>query len=259
MKNYYSTVNNIICSFSDVEENNGFDEITVHFERNADSEISYAEGKLPDCVIYESAGFSEDELLHLKRYLKNNAALIWKMALESKMHTVIALYRDTTEAERVELIDGQYYHMPMVNTLHQQLMSEISSQICSYIHNRGLPDQIYYGRFGVFFDDYNMVEPDISVIQDKAKLSDRGCEGAPDWIIEIVMPGDPLHDYVTKLEKYFAEGVQEYWIVDGEKQKVTVYCFEQDIYAESHTFNEPVKSYLYKDLAVDFSIMDLRL
>lgn len=174
-------------------------------------------------------------------------------------HTIADLYRDTTEVERVELIDGQYYNMPMVNTLHQQFMSEISSQICSYIHDRGLPDQIYYGRFSVFFDDYNMVEPDISVIQDKAKLSDRGCEGAPDWIIEIVMPGDPLHDYVTKLEKYFVEGVQEYWIVDGEKQKVTVYCFEQDIYAESHTFNEPVKSYLYKDLAVDFSIMDLRL
>ena len=130
-------------------------------------------------------------------------------------HTIADLYRDTTEAERVELIDGQYYHMPMV-------------------------------------------EPDISVIQNKAKLSNRGCEGAPDWIIEIVMPGDPLHDYVTKLEKYSSVGVREYWIVDGIKQKVTVYCFEQDIYAESHTFNEPVKSYLYKDLAVDFSIMDLR-
>ena len=173
-------------------------------------------------------------------------------------HTIADLYRDTTEAERVELIDGQYYNMPMVNTLHQQLMSEIRSQIHNYIHDRGLPDQIYCGRFGVFFDDYNMVEPDISVIQNKAKLSNRGCEGAPDWIIEIVMPGDPLHDYVTKLEKYSSVGVREYWIVDGIKQKVTVYCFEQDIYAESHTFNEPVKSYLYKDLAVDFSIMDLR-
>ena len=73
------------------------------------------------------------------------------------------------------------------------------------------------------------------------------------------MPGDPLHDYVTKLEKYSSVGVREYGIVDGIKQKVTVYCFEQDIYAESHTFNEPVKSYLYKDLAVDFSIIDLRL
>ena len=47
----------------------------------------------------------------------------------NKKHTIADLYRDTTEAERVELIDGQYYNMPMVNTLHQQFMSEISSQI----------------------------------------------------------------------------------------------------------------------------------
>ena len=259
MKNYYSTVNNIRCSFSDVEEDNGFDEITVSFERNIDSEISYAEGKLPDCEIYNNIGFSEDNLIHLKQYLKNNSALIWKMALESNKYTVDDLYRDTTEAERVELINGKYYNMPMTNTLHQQLMSEISYQIYKYIHDRGIPDQVYYGRFGVFFDDYNMVEPDISIIQDKSKLSDRGCEGAPDWIIEIVMPGDSLHDYVTKLEKYSSAGVREYWIVDGEKQRVIVYCFEQEIYAESHTFNEQVKSYLYKDLAVDFSVMDLRI
>lgn len=174
-------------------------------------------------------------------------------------YTVADLYRDTTETERVELIDGKYYNMPMTSTLHQQLVSEISYQIYKYIHDRGIPDQVYYGRLGVFFDDYNMVEPDISVIQDKSKLSDRGCEGAPDWIIEIVMPGDPLYDYVIKLEKYSSAGVREYWIVDGEKQRVLVYCFEQEIYAESHTFNEQVKSYLYKDFIVDFSIMGLRV
>lgn len=173
-------------------------------------------------------------------------------------HTVEDLYNDTTEADRVELIDGQYYNMPMVNTLHQQLVSEISYQIYNYLHSKGLADQLYYGRFGVFLDDYNMMEPDISVIQDKAKLSDRGCEEPPDWIIEIVMPDDPQHDYVIKLEKYYATGVKEYWIVDGTTQKVTVYCFEQNIYAESHTFKEQVKSYLYEDFVMDFSAMDIQ-
>ena len=72
------------------------------------------------------------------------------------------------------------------------------------------------------------------------------------------MPDDPMHDYVTKLEKYSSAGVREYWIVDGEKQRVTVYCFELDVYAESYTFKEQVKSYLYRDLAVDFSMMDSR-
>lgn len=171
-------------------------------------------------------------------------------------HTIADLYRDTTEAERVELIDGQYYHMPMVNTLHQQLMSEISSQICSYIHDRGLPDQIYYGRFGVFFDDYNMVEPDISVIQNKAKLSDRGCEGAPDWIIEIVSPGSRRMDYMIKLFKYRTAGVREYWIVDYAKDMVMVYNFEQNE-METYTMADKVPVGIYDNLVIDFAEMDI--
>ena len=171
-------------------------------------------------------------------------------------HTIADLYRDTTEAERVELIDGQYYHMPMVNTLHQQLMSEISSQICSYIHDRGLPDQIYYGRFGVFFDDYNMVEPDISVIQNKAKLSNRGCEGAPDWIIEIVSPGSRRMDYMIKLFKYRTAGFREYWIVDYAKDMVMVYNFEQNE-METYTMADKVPVGIYDNLVIDFAEMDI--
>lgn len=171
-------------------------------------------------------------------------------------HTIADLYCDTTEAERVELIDGQYYHMPMVNTLHQQLMSEISSQIYSYIHDRGLPDQIYYGRFGVFFDDYNMVEPDISVIQDKAKLSDRGCEGAPDWIIEIVSPGSRRMDYMIKLFTYRTTGVREYWIVDYAKDMVMVYNFEQNE-METYTMADKVPVGIYDNLVIDFAEMDI--
>lgn len=78
-----------------------FPKTTVSFERNIDSEISYAEGKLPDCEIYNNVGFSEDNLIHLKQYLKNNSALIWKMALESNKHTVADLYRDTTETDQI--------------------------------------------------------------------------------------------------------------------------------------------------------------
>ena len=58
-------------------------------------------------------------------------------------------------------------------------------------------------------------EPDISVIYDKNNLSDRGCEGAPDWIIEIVSPSTQSTDYGVKLFKYRTAGVREYWIING--------------------------------------------
>lgn len=82
MKNYYSTVDNIVTTFSDVEEKNGFDEITVYFERQNGESFDFAEGKLPNVLIYKSYGFSQEELYQLEKYMRNNAALIWELASE---------------------------------------------------------------------------------------------------------------------------------------------------------------------------------
>ena len=100
------------------------------------------------------------------------------------------------------------------------------------------------------------VEPDISVICNPGKLTDKGCTGAPDWIIEIVSPGSRRMDYYTKLFKYRTAGVHEYWIVDPEKSKITVYSFESSDTAE-YTFSEAVKAGIYDDLAIDFSSIDI--
>lgn len=83
MKNYYSTIDNIVLTFSDVEEDkNGFDSITFCFERINDNGFDFAEGVLPENQIYKTYGFSEDELMQMQEYLKNNSFLIWEIASE---------------------------------------------------------------------------------------------------------------------------------------------------------------------------------
>lgn len=84
MKNYYSTVDNIVLTFSDIEEKNGFEEITVRFERPNENSFDFAEGKLPNNMFYKTYGFSEDELLELEKYLRNNNFLIWEIAREKE-------------------------------------------------------------------------------------------------------------------------------------------------------------------------------
>mgnify|MGYP002508841308 CR=1 FL=1 len=68
-----------------------------------------------------------------------------------------------------------------------------------------------------------VLEPDISVICDPDKITPRGCVGAPDWIIEIVSPSNPGHDYITKLGIYNDAGVREYWIIDTRSESIHVY------------------------------------
>jgi len=84
VKNYYSTVDNIVLTFSDIEEKNGFDEITVYFERPNEHGFDFAEGRLPENQFYKSFGFSEDELIKLNKYIRNNASLIWKIAQDER-------------------------------------------------------------------------------------------------------------------------------------------------------------------------------
>lgn len=99
-------------------------------------------------------------------------------------------------------------------------------------------------------NDKTWVEPDISVVCDKSKLSDRGCEGAPDWIIEIVSPGSIRADYAVKLFKYRTAGVREYWIVNPMKKTVLTYFFEGEEDADEFLFEDKVFSKVLKGFGI---------
>ena len=116
---------------------------------------------------------------------------------------------------------------------------------------------MYPAPFAVFLnaDDKTYVEPDISIICNKDKLSDRGCEGAPDFIIEVVSPSSQQMDYFIKLFKYRSAGVREYWIVNPATRTVTVFDFEKEQASGQYNFDQPVISNIFNDLKI--TIADL--
>lgn len=155
------------------------------------------------------------------------------------------------DGERAELIDGKIYYMAPPNTKHQRLVSDLHYQIKDFIKRNHGECEVFPAPFAVFLneDDINYVEPDISVICDKDKITDRGCNGAPDWVIEIVSPGNRSMDYFTKLFKYRTVGVREYWIVDPAKEMVTVYRFEKET-MEEYSFGENVPVGIYEEFSI---------
>ena len=114
----------------------------------------------------------------------------------------------------------------------------------------------FFGAQQLFRDKSTIIQPDISVICDKNKLTDRGCCGAPDWIIDIVSPSNANHDHIRKLNLYRDAGVREYWIVDPEEQAVIIYNFEQKTF-EAAEFTDTLRAGIYDDLYIDFSKLDL--
>lgn len=167
-------------------------------------------------------------------------------------HTTDYIY-SLPEGERAELIDGQIYDMAPPSRRHQEIAGELFTIIHNYIKSKGGSCKPFIAPFAVFLneDDKNYVEPDISVICKPEKLTERGCNGAPDWIIEIVSPSSRRMDYFTKLFKYRTAGVREYWIVDPDKNRITVYNFESEDTIE-YTFSDSVKTGIYEDFTVDF-------
>lgn len=164
-------------------------------------------------------------------------------------------YYNLPEEERAELINGQFYAQAAPSRIHQKILSELHTMINNYIKSKGGSCEVYPAPFAVklFAHGKTIVEPDISVICDKNKLTDRGCTGAPDWIIEIASPGNSGHDYITKLSLYQAAGVREYWIVNPMKQSGIVYFFEGDGSAQPFTFQDTVTANIYEDFSIDFS------
>ncbi len=155
------------------------------------------------------------------------------------------------DGDRAELIDGQIYYMSSPGTGHQRLLVYLCNQIYNYIEENDGECEVFAAPFAVFLnsDNRNYVEPDIAVICDKDKISEQGCDGAPDWVIEIVSPSSRSMDYYKKLFKYRTAGVREYWVVDPERKVTTVYQFEDDSMTE-YAFGEEITVGIYKGFSI---------
>lgn len=79
---YYSTVNDIVMTYSGVQKDREFEYIAVHFERPNEKGFDFMDLKLPGEFVTNSFGFSEDEILDLKNYARDNEALLWEFARE---------------------------------------------------------------------------------------------------------------------------------------------------------------------------------
>lgn len=151
-------------------------------------------------------------------------------------------YWNVPEGQRAELIDGRLYNMAPPSRIHQKLVSKLVHLIESHIASNHGSCEVYPAPFAVNLEanDNIWIEPDLSVICDKNKLTNRGCKGAPDWIIEIASPGSIRTDYSVKLFKYRTAGVREYWIVNPMQKTVLTYSFEGMEDAGHFSFEEEI-------------------
>ena len=163
-------------------------------------------------------------------------------------------YRAFGEDFRAELYDGKLIVMEAPTRKHQGILMELSAQIHFYL--KGKPCKVYPAPFGVrlTLNEESIFEPDIVVICDESILTERGCLGAPDLIIEILSPSTTRNDRKIKFKKFLQAGVREYWIVDPELDRLEVNLLENNTYiTKIYDENDKVPVMVLKGLEIDLA------
>ena len=165
-------------------------------------------------------------------------------------------YWTLPQGQRAELIDGELWDLAAPSGTHQEIEAELVTDLRLFVRSHGGPCKVFPAPYAVnlFSNDATFVEPDVVAVCDRSKLSDRGCEGAPDFVVEIVSPGNPGMDYLTKLNLYHQAGVREYWICDPSKRRTHVYLFGDgwDETPSIYPFTQPVPSAVFPGFSMDF-------
>jgi len=113
---------------------------------------------------------------------------------------------------------------PAPNLKHQRVSRDLGFIIHGYLRDHPL-GEVFNAPCDVFLSEINVFQPDILYVTNERSqiLSERGVEGAPDLVVEILSPSTAKEDQGPKKRVYAATGVTEYWIVDPERNEVAVY------------------------------------
>jgi Uma2 family endonuclease len=177
-------------------------------------------------------------------------------------HYTYSDYLQFSYDEMVEIIKGKIFKMsPAPSSTHQRISRKIVTNIDNYLKSRKC--EVFSAPFDVilpvkgkdFMQSDRVVQPDISVICDPAKIQEKGCFGAPDWIIEILSPHTTKRDIQDKYDLYEESGVKEYWIVEPRNSTVEVFVLAENRYLRIRTYvqDDVVPCQTIDGLTIDLS------
>lgn len=149
-----------------------------------------------------------------------------------------------TSSNRYEFIDGEVYMLSSPNVFHQRIVSRLHIALDRYLD--GKPCDAFVSPFDVILKRRgdsrftNIVQPDLLVIcnwKDDVDQNKR-YSGTPRLVVEVLSPGNTVREMFTKLDLYRDSGIEEYWIIDPERNTALIYRFENYTFAETRNYRE---------------------
>jgi Uma2 family endonuclease len=149
--------------------------------------------------------------------------------------------------EPVQLIHGKLTMSPAPSPQHQRISRNLFQTLIQHTLNFG---EVFYSPIDLILSESIVLQPDLVFISNKKKeiITNRGIEGVPDLLVEVLSPSNSYIDRVTKKEIYAAHGIPELWLVDPQSKQLEIYLPNvKEPYAVFNV-NEIVNSYTIKNL-----------
>ena len=125
---------------------------------------------------------------------------------------------------RYEVIDDELVVTPSPSPNHQRVVRRLLYRLTGFVMEHDI-GEVFPAPLDVLFGEGDYMEPDVLfVAKDRARyITDRGVEGPPDLVVEVVSPSTAARDRRIKRDRYEHFGVAEYWVVDPDEQTVEVW------------------------------------
>ena len=123
------------------------------------------------------------------------------------------------DGKRYEILDGDLCVNPSPSPLHQRVSRRLQLQFESYFHGRSI-GEVFNAPIDLILSPHDVMVPDLMVVSDPAFITERGIEGPPLLIVEILSPSTKKQDRGAKAHRYAESGVEHYWIVDPKARRL---------------------------------------
>lgn len=170
------------------------------------------------------------------------------------------------DGKRYEYLGGEVYVSPSPSFAHQFTAKRLHDQLQPYFETPHGATEVFFAPLAVILSDIppadaEIAEPDLFVVHDRSMIERRGLNGAPLVAIEIISPGNPFLDRKVKFERYAANGVQHYWMLDPIAETMECYRLVEAQYVLDAlgTGDERLDVPAFPGLTIELSTLWLRL
>lgn len=166
--------------------------------------------------------------------------------------TIKQVFQSLPEGTWCQVINGRLVMSPpSYGVCHQSVCGDILCPLHNHIESHQL-GELVMGPIDTYLDDENIFQPDLLFIaNERLSIIKDYIYGAPDLVVEVLLPETENLDRIEKKEVYERFGVKEYWLVDPETKKVIGYQLTSNRFKKILSKNGKIVSSLL-DLTVEF-------